>query len=257
MHSNIAGALTFVPTFFAHQTRNTCETTWLPVPLHVSHLILHTHIVILSDFSSTVQPSDSLVFGTDILGLVSSRSFFRKPLLSDSHTCYLGMLTTMFSTTPLLSSLCALFFWALLLNLSFHATIVLSQSWSPIVVKTITQLGPQLTPDVTNVSRDGGHSVLLNGNILWIYDDTECMGYAGEQLSFISNTAAYANRPDTDICTVHDFGVEMVGEDQYGRKQYAILADETVGTGGWIPFRQDELDFNNGNDHGERVAICK
>lgn len=162
----------------------------------------------------------------------------------------------MFPTPRELSFPCASGFWNLVLILVFHATTILSQSWSPIVVKNVTQLGPQLTPDVTNVSRDGGHSVLLNGNILWIYDDTECMGYAGEQLSFISNTAAYANRPDTDICTVHDFGVVMVGEDQYGRKQYAILADQTVGTGGWIPFRQDELDFNNGNNHGERVAIC-
>ena len=145
---------------------------------------------------------------------------------------------------------------ALILILTFYATSILSQSWSPIVVKNITQLGPQLTPDVTNVSRDGGHSVLLNGNILWTYDDTECMGYAGQQLSFVSNTAAYANKPDSDLCTVHDFGVVMVGEDQYGRNQYAILADTTVGTGGWIPFRQDELDFNNGNNRGERVAIC-
>lgn len=162
----------------------------------------------------------------------------------------------MFPHLPQLNFLCTLGFWNVVLVLIHHATTILSQSWSPIVVKNITALGPQLTPDVTNVSRDGGHSVLLNGNILWLYDDTECMGYAGEQLSFISNTASYANRPDTDICTVHDFGVVMVGEDQYGRKQYAILADKTVGTGGWIPFRQDELDFNNGNGNGERVAIC-
>lgn len=164
-------------------------------------------------------------------------------------------LAIMSPTPPLLNSPCALGIWVLILILT-QATTILSQAWSPIVVKDITELGPQLTPDVINVSRDGGHSVLLNGNILWIYDDTECMGYGGEQLSFISNTAAYANKPDTDICPVHDFGVVMVGEDQYGRKQYAILADKTVGTGGWIPFRQDELDFNNGDNHGERVAIC-
>ena len=137
-----------------------------------------------------------------------------------------------------------------------YATTILGQTWSPIIVKQVTQLGPQLTPDVTNVSRDGGQSVLLNGNIVWLYDDTECMGYAGDQLSFVSNTAAYANKPNTDISVVKDFGVVMVGEDEYGRKQYAILADKTVGTGGWIPFRQDELDFNNDNKNGERVAIC-
>ncbi|KAI9875602.1 MAG: hypothetical protein M1830_008218 [Pleopsidium flavum] len=131
---------------------------------------------------------------------------------------------------------------------------VLSQSWTPIIIKNVTQLGPQLTPDVTNVSRDGGHSVLINGNIVWLYDDTECMGFAGNQLSFISNTAAYANKPNADISTVQDFGVVMVGEDQYGRKQYAISADKTVGTGGWIPFLQEELDFNK-NSNAQRVAI--
>lgn len=58
------------------------------------------------------------------------------------------------------------------------------------------------------------------------------------------------------MSTVKDFGVVMVGKDNEGRKQYAILADKTVGTGGWIPFLQDELDFNNKNGNGQRVAIC-
>lgn len=144
-----------------------------------------------------------------------------------------------------------------ILILSLEVAIIMAQPWSPIVVKNVTQLGTQLAPDVTNVSRDGGHSVLLNGNVVWLYDDTECMGYDGHQLSFISNTAAYTREPSRDLCTLKDFGVVMVGEDQQGRKQYAILADKTVGTGGWIPFEQDELDFNNGNSNGERVAICK
>lgn len=133
---------------------------------------------------------------------------------------------------------------------------VSSQSWMPIMVKNITYIGPQSTPEVTNVSRDGGYSVLINGNIVWLYDDTECMGYAGNQLSFISNTAAYAHQSDKNESTVEDFGVIMVGKDQYGRKEYAILADETVGTGGWIPFMQDELDFNKQKNGEERVAIC-
>jgi len=158
---------------------------------------------------------------------------------------------------PLVCSLCSLDCWVLVFVLTLHATSVLSQSWTPIIVKSVTQLGPQLTPDVTNVSRDGGHSVLINGNIVWLYDDTECMGFAGDQLSFISNTAAYADQPNTNVSTVQDFGVVMVGEDKYGRKQYAILADKTVGTGGWIPFLQDELDFNNKHRNGQRVAICR
>ena len=125
------------------------------------------------------------------------------------------------------------------------------------MVKNITYIGPQSTPEVTNVSRDGGYSVLINGNIVWLYDDTECMGYAGNQLSFVSNTAAYAHQPNKNESTVKDFGVVMVGKDQYGRKEYAILADKTVGTGGWIPFMQDELDFNKQKNGEERVAICE
>lgn len=133
---------------------------------------------------------------------------------------------------------------------------VLSQPWTPIVVKNITYIGPQSSPEVTNVSRDGGNSALINGNIVWLYDDTECMGYAGNQLSFISNTAAYAHQSNKNESTVKDFGVVMVGKDQYGRKEYAILAEKTVGTGGWIPFMQDELDFNKQKNGEERLAIC-
>ena len=132
----------------------------------------------------------------------------------------------------------------------------MSEPWTQIIVKDVTYLGPQLTPDVTNVSRDGGYSALINGNIVWLYDDTEYLGYAGNQLSFVSNTAAYSN-PNQNISTVEDFGVVMVGEDQYGRKEYAILANDTVGTGGWIPFMADELDFNNAHTGHERIAICK
>ena len=131
----------------------------------------------------------------------------------------------------------------------------LSQAWTPIVVKNITFVGLQNAPDVTNVSRDGGYSALVNENIVWLYDDTECFGYAGNQLSFVSNTAAFSS--SESVSTVDDFGVVMVGQDKYGRNEYAILADTTVGTGGWIPFLPDELDFNEQNQGRERVAICR
>ena len=137
---------------------------------------------------------------------------------------------------------------------SLHMT--LCQSWTPVIVKNVTQLGPQVTPDVTDVSRDGGYSVLINGNILWLYDDTECMDMEGNQLSFISNTAAYSDQPNQNVSTVKDFGVLMTGDDTYGRPQYAILSNTTVGTGGWVPFQQDELDFNEQMKSKERVAIC-
>ena len=138
--------------------------------------------------------------------------------------------------------------------LSISATI---GAWTPIVVKNITTLGPQLTPDVTYVSRDGGYSVLINGNIVWLYDDTECMDPGGKQLSFVSNTAAYANQPNKNVSSVADFGVMQVGTDSNGNKNYAILADTSVGTGGWIPFQPDELDFNQQKKGVERVAICE
>ena len=130
-------------------------------------------------------------------------------------------------------------------------------AFTPPAVKNVTALGPQLTPDVTYISRDGGYSVLINGNIVWLYDDTECMDPGGEQLSFVSNTAAYANQPNTNVSTVADFGVMQVGTDNNGNKNYAILADTSVGTGGWIPFQPDELDFNQQKKGVERVAICE
>lgn len=153
---------------------------------------------------------------------------------SNSHTAWrLAIFTTLCSITTTISA------------------------WTPIIVKNITALGPQLTPDVTDVSRDGGYSALINGNIVWLYDDTECMDPGGKQLSFVSNTAAYANQPNKNISTVTDFGVMQAGTDKDGNKNYAILADTSVGTGGWIPFQPDELDFNQQKKNVERVAICE
>ena len=135
--------------------------------------------------------------------------------------------------------------------------IVSTQSLSPIVVKNVTTLGPQLTPDVTNVSRDGGYSALINGNIVWLYDDTECMDTKGIQLSFVSNTATFANQPDRHPATVTDFGVVNLGTNSDGSPKTAILAHTTVRTGGWIPFQPDELHYNEQMKGTERVAICK
>lgn len=131
-----------------------------------------------------------------------------------------------------------------------------SHAWTPVVVKNVTTLGPQLSPDVTVVSRDGGYSVLIDGKIVWLYDDTECKDLQGNQLSFISNTATYQLDPK-NISTVTDFGVVNLGKTSGGSPKSAILAGTTVGTGGWIPFQSDELDFNRQMVGKERVAICK
>lgn len=133
-----------------------------------------------------------------------------------------------------------------------------TSGWTPIIVKNIIQLGPQITPDVTQVSRDGGYSVLLNGQIIWLYDDTECLDRDGKQLSFVSNTAAYTKDANKNVSTLVDFGVKPAGKDKKtGRTNYAILADTTVATGGWIGFSEDELEFNDKRKGIERVAICK
>lgn len=67
-------------------------------------------------------------------------------------------------------------------------------STSLVSVKNVTFLGPQLSPDVEDVSRDGGYSVLVNGNIVWLYDDTECFDADHNQVSFVSNTDAFGDR---------------------------------------------------------------
>ena len=126
---------------------------------------------------------------------------------------------------------------------------IFCHAWTPIVVRSITDLGPQLSPGVTNISRDGGYSVLINGNIVWVYDDTECFNTDGDQLSFISNTAAFASQPNKDLSSVQDFGVSVTGQNEHGTDMYAILT-------GWIPFQHDELDFNKVKKGIERVAIC-
>ncbi|KAI4094636.1 MAG: hypothetical protein LQ344_002107 [Seirophora lacunosa] len=136
------------------------------------------------------------------------------------------------------------------------AVLAACAAWTPIVVKNVTELGPQISPDVTQVSRDGGYSVLLDGRIVWLYDDTECFDLGKKQLSFVSNTAAYAKDPDKNVSMLQDFGVEAVGKEKNsGITDYAILADKTVGTGGWIAFSDDELSFNKERKGRERVAI--
>ena len=131
-----------------------------------------------------------------------------------------------------------------------------TSAWTPIIVKNVTSLGTQTAPDVTDVSRDGGYSVLINGNIVWLYDDTECKDLQGNQLSFVSNTAAY-QRDNDNVSAVTDFGVVNLGQNPDGSPKNVILAGTTVGTGGWIPFEPDELDFNKERVGQERVAICK
>lgn len=130
-------------------------------------------------------------------------------------------------------------------------------SYSPIVIKNVSLLGTQLSPDVPDVSRDGGHSVLINGNVVWLYDDTECRDLSGKQLSFVSNTAAISAATNDNLTLVQDFGVVNKGKEKDGSPKNAILADTSVGRGGWVPFQADELEFNQEMNGRQRVAICK
>ena len=136
-------------------------------------------------------------------------------------------------------------------------SIPLVLSYTPIIVKNVTNLGPQISPDVSDVSRDGGYSTLINGNIVWLYDDTECLDAKGSQLSFVSNTAAICDSPRDNITRLRDYGVVNVGKESDGSPKNAILAGTAVGAGGWVPFQPDELDFNRQMSGKERVAICK
>lgn len=133
---------------------------------------------------------------------------------------------------------------------------VSADAWTPIVVKNIKLLGTQVSLNLTDVSRDGGHSVLLSNRIVWIYDDTECTSLDGTLLSFLSNTAAYASNLESTALTVEDDGVVTVGKNKKGKIENAILDDEAVKSGGWIPFTKEEADFNNINKGKERIAIC-
>lgn len=150
------------------------------------------------------------------------------------------------------NSRCFCWIHIILVLLPLFSSSVLGKSL--ISIKTVTFLGPQLTPDVEDVSRDGGYSVLVNGNVVWLYDDTECFDAAHNQLSFVSNTGAFGDR--SNVSLVADFGVRNLGRDTNGEDKTAILPDSEVSTGGWIPFQKDELQFNANRKGQERVAIC-
>ena len=125
-----------------------------------------------------------------------------------------------------------------------------------LTVKNVTVLGPQHSTSVTNVSRDGGSSVLLNGKIVWLYDDTASRNRSGSILSFLSNTAAYSSEPNGSITLVRDFGVVLANQRDPFKLETGILAKDVVQNGGWIPFTEAEAEINKKDPTQERVAIC-
>ena len=125
-----------------------------------------------------------------------------------------------------------------------------------LIVKNVTLLGPQRSTTVTNLSRDGGSSVLLNGNIVWLYDDTASRDKNGDIISFLSNTAAYSSEPNGSVTLVRDFGVVLANQSNPFQLETGILATEVVQNGGWIPFTEEEAAVNQKDASQKRVAIC-
>ncbi|KAF1982719.1 hypothetical protein K402DRAFT_424293 [Aulographum hederae CBS 113979] len=110
---------------------------------------------------------------------------------------------------------------------------------SLVAVSHVKALGVQQSQQIPNIYRDGGYSVLLNGKVIWLYDDTQINVEEGDGIiSFFSNSAAFSADPNRDILAVDD----------------ADSAHANA-TGGWIPFTESELAFNREYDGSVRVAI--
>ena len=124
-------------------------------------------------------------------------------------------------------------------------------------ISNTTYLGPLHSPDVTGLSRDGGASVLLDGRIIWIFDDTECLSETGQQIGFVSNSASYNLDPNGNITNLQDFGIVKAGKNGRSQYEYAIRAGGNAGKGGWIPFKHPDLEFNEKLPGKARIAICE
>lgn len=140
----------------------------------------------------------------------------------------------------------------LLFNLSLA-----QQSPFKIQVKNISYLGPQISPQLSGLSRDGGASVLLNDHVIWLFDDTQIISKDGELITFMSNTAAYSHAPKTNLTLLQNFGIATLGKQRPNQSGDSVTLDESFSNGGWIPFTEDELAINRQNPGRERVAICK
>ena len=130
-------------------------------------------------------------------------------------------------------------------------------------IKKITYLGPQTSPQFPGVgslslSRDGGASVLLNGKVVWLFDDTQVTSNAEELLLlFVSNTAAYSHAPNGNLTLLKDFGISTAARQSGAPGGQNLTIDKALSAGGCIPFTKDELLFNRQDPGKERVAIYR
>ena len=99
-------------------------------------------------------------------------------------------------------------FLDILLTFIVLVQITLSET-SLVTVKNVTLLGPQVNPGLPGLSRDGGASVLLDGKVIWLFDDTQVLSGTGQLELFLSNTASYSYDPNKNITVLQDFGTPV------------------------------------------------
>lgn len=146
----------------------------------------------------------------------------------------------------------------LLVYLWLHLHTSLAQQSPPkIHIKDVSDLGPQVNPHLSQLSRDGGASVLLNDHVVWLFDDTQVSSDEDELLVFASNTAAYSHAPKANLTLLQNFGIHASAVQSLGQGGHDTATDQRLSGGGWIPFTADESAFNQQAPGKERVAICK
>lgn len=121
-----------------------------------------------------------------------------------------------------------------------------------ITIKNVTIIGAQTNPGLA-VSRDGGVSVLLNGKVLWLFDDTTVTNSSGTLVSFSSNSAAIASNSN-DVTALQDISYASVDT---GGTKAAFQKNAGDQISDWILLSPSELVFNQNQTSGLRMAICE
>jgi hypothetical protein len=74
-------------------------------------------------------------------------------------------------------------------------------------VRDVKELGLQENHKAIRTSREGGHSVLINGRVVWLYDNTKQLGKGGTAVSHRRVSAAYSTDPDKRIRLIEDISL--------------------------------------------------
>ena len=62
---------------------------------------------------------------------------------------------------------------------------------------------------------------------------------------------------NSNLSVVYDSGTQAVNTDSQGQEEYAILEENVIGQGGWVPMNSVESLYNKEHGPEERIAICK